>query len=486
MSGQHKEESMPQEPDPSQITRWQALASWGRERHLNELETAMWRSERHPQQSSTIATLLVLEQAPDWQRLVAAHEWTAGLVPRARQRVVEPLLPTGPPAWSIDPHFTVGYHLRRQQLGGRNTMADLLELVGSQLMTPFDRNRPLWEATLVEGLEGGRAAYLLKLHHALTDGLGAVQLMSQLQSPTAEHVADKPVSPDALEPGPDAQQVTLDGLRGVVGGLPVAATGAARLAATVARHPLGSLGDGIRYAASLRRTLTPRTRGGSPLLAERDGRLWVLGELRCSLSELRRAGRVAGGSINDAYLAALLGGLRRYHQHFGVPVDELPMTLPVSLRRADDPLGGNRFAGAMIAGPVGVEDPAERIAVLRGLVLNVTNELALDSFSILSPVVNRLPSAVGAAAMRLGARNDLAASNVPGVPERRYLAGAAIERYIPFGPLPGVAVMSVLGSYAGECNIGLTMDAAAVSDPGLMVRCVREGVDEVCALTDGG
>lgn len=477
-----QEEPMSQGPDPSQLARWQALASWGRERNLNELETAMWRSERHPQQSSTIASLLVLEEAPDWQRLVEAHEWTARLVPRARQRVVEPLVPTGPPAWSVDPHFRVGYHLRRQQLGGRNTMADLLELVASLLMSPFDRSRPLWEATLVEGLEGGRAAYLLKLHHSLTDGLGAVQLMSQLQSPSPEHVADKPVSEETVDLGPDARQVTLDGVRGAVGGLPGAASGAARLGATVVRHPLGSLGEGVRYAASLRRTLTPRTRGGSPLLAERDGRLWVLGELQCSLGDLRRAGRAAGGSVNDAYLAALLGGLRRYHEHFGVAVDELPMTLPVSLRRDDDPMGGNRFAGAMIAGPIGVEDPAERIAVLRGLVLSVTNEPALDSFSVLTPVVNRLPSAVGAAAMRLGARNDLAASNVPGVPERRYLAGAAIERYIPFGPLPGVAVMAVLGSYAGDCNIGITMDAAAVTDPGLMVRCLGEGIDEVLAL----
>jgi WS/DGAT/MGAT family acyltransferase len=482
---QDEEYSMTQGPDPSQVTRWQALASWGRQHHLNELETAMWRSERHPQQSSTIATLMLLEEAPDWQRLVAAHEWATRLVLRARQRLVEPLVPTGPPAWSLDPHFAIGYHLRRQQLSRRNTMADLLELVGALLMTPFDRSRPLWEATLIEGLEGGRAAYLLKLHHSLTDGLGAVQLMSQLQSPSAEHVVEKPVSTDVLERGPDAQQVTIDGALGMVAGLPTAATGAARLASTLVRHPLHSLGGGMRYAASLRRTLTPRTQGGSPLLAARDGRLWVLGELQCPLPELRRAGRVAGGSVNDAYLAALLGGLRRYHEHFGVPVDELPLTLPVSLRRSDDPLGGNRFAGAMIAGPVGVEDPAERIAVLRGLVLNVTNEVALDSFSVLTPVVNRLPSAVGAAAMRLGARNDLAASNVPGIPERRYLAGAAIERYIPFGPLPGVAMMSVLGSYAGECSIGLTMDAAAVTDPVLMIQCMRQGFDEVRSLADG-
>lgn len=472
----------PEEGYAAQQARWQAAAQWGSETSMNELETVMWRSERHPQASSTIASLLILDQAPDWDRLVAAVDWASSLVLKARQRVVEPIVPTGPPAWAIDPHFHIGYHLRRHQLGARASMDDLLELVQDLLITPFDRTRPLWEATLIEGLQGGRAAYLLKLHHSLTDGLGAAQLLSAVQSRTRSHTDDKPVSDLPTTAGPTAWEVTTEGLRETISAAPmIAATAAAAVAGTL-RDPSEAVSEGLRFAASLRRVLTPKVLERSPLLAGRDGRRWVLQTLECRLDTLRAAGRAAGGSVNDAYLAALLGGMRRYHEAHGVDLEELQMTVPVSLRRADDPMGGNRFAGAMIAGPMGIEDPVERIAILRGVMLSEVNEPALDTFSLFTPIANRLPSAVGAAAMRLGSLNDLAASNVPGISESVYLAGAKVERAIPFGPLPGVAVMAVLGSYAGVCSVGFTLDDRAIESPALFAASMREGFDEVLAL----
>ncbi|MGY1671462.1 WS/DGAT domain-containing protein [Geodermatophilus sp. SYSU D00710] len=173
------------------------------------------------------------------------------------------------------------------------------------------------------------------------------------------------------------------------------------------------------------------------MLNHRTGRAWVLRTLDCSLVDLRDAGRTAGGSVDDAYLAALLGGLRRYHEHHGTPVGDLPVPMPDSLRRADDPLGGNEFAGAVFGAPAGVEDPAERIAVIRGLVLSVVTEPALDTISVLAPVVSRLPAVVGATIMEHGgARTDLAASNVPGIREKVFLAGARIDRCIPLRPAP--------------------------------------------------
>lgn len=473
------------EPTPADHARWRAAAQWSDSDRMNELETTLWRSERHPRRSSTNASLLILDTEPDWERLVAAHEWAASLVLRARQRVIEPLLPTGPPAWVLDRHFTVAYHVRRQQLGSRNTMTDLLELVQTLLITPFDRTRPLWEATLIDGLAGGRAAYLLKLHNSLTDGLGAVQLLTGLQSRTREHVGDKLVAPEEqvqAHPPIDPWGVAAEGLRDHVRVLPRVASGLLSAGAATVRDPLAAAGAGLRVAASARRVLTPPA-APSPLLRTRDGRHWLLRTLECSLAELRAAGRAAGGSLNDAYLAALLGGLRRYHEHYGVSVDELPVTVPASLRRADDPMGGNRFAGAVIPAPVGVVDPADRILAVRGAVLTELNEPALDTFSVIPPIVNRLPSRVGTTMMDIGAHADLAASNVPGITDEVFLAGARVDKVYPFGPLPGVAVMAVLGTHQGTCCIGLTIDAAAVTDPDLLARCVQEGFDEVLALS---
>lgn len=231
---------------------------------MNELETTMWRSERHPQHSSTICSLLILDCVPDWDRLVAAHEWATSLVPRSRQRVVEPLVPTGPPVWRTDAHFALSYHLRRMHQGPDGSMDGLMALVQTLAMAPFDRTRPLWEGTLIEGLEGGRAAYLLKLHHSLTDGLGAIQLMSLVQSRTREHTADKPTRPESGPTetlgGDDALTVTVEGARHTLGQMPSMLAAAADAGISLARSPGGAASEALRFAASLRRVLSPPRR----------------------------------------------------------------------------------------------------------------------------------------------------------------------------------------------------------------------------------
>jgi len=181
--------------------------------------------------------------------------------------------------------------------------------------------------------------------------------------------------------------------------------------------------------------------------------------------------------------AALLGGLRRYHERFGVDVDELPIAMPVSLRRHDDPMGGNRFTGALLAAPVGLADPADRIAAIRGAVLAARAEPTLEMLGLIAPLLNRVPSGVGALAFGgVGASADLSASNVPGIPYPMYLAGARIDRMFAFGPLPGVAVMAGLISHVGTCCIGINCDGAVFEDPDLLMSCLQEGLDEVLAL----
>jgi diacylglycerol O-acyltransferase / wax synthase len=466
------------------LAAWSKASQWGRSPRMTEFEALMWRSERHPQLSSTILSVMLLDTTPDWDRLVAAHEWGTQLIARTRQRVLEPVLPVGPPAWVLDEHFQLGYHLQRVRLPGDGSLRDLLDHAAAFALVPLDRHRPLWEAQLVEGLENGRAAYVLKMHHSLTDGMGGIELLSSLQSRTREHTPNKP----RPKPGADGEQHT-DSVRLAVDEIGERLLASPRVAATVARSSMGLLtrpgdavGEALRYAASLRRVLSPPPAAPSPVLRARTGRIWRYGVLECSLRELKSAGKAAGGSVNDAFVAALLGGLRIYHERHGVALDRLPMAMPVSLRKEDDPMGGNKWAGALFAAPIGVADPEERIAAIRGIVLSLRTEPALDTFSLAAPLVNRLPSTVGAMFARFGAAADMSASNVPGLPYQTYLAGAKVERVYPFGPLPGVAVMAAMVSHAGTCCFGLNIDGAAVGDVDMLMECFRAGLAETLAV----
>jgi WS/DGAT/MGAT family acyltransferase len=428
----------------------------------------------------------LLDCVPDWDRLLAAHDWASRLIPRFRQRVVEPPLGLGMPTWVADGDFDLRFHVRRVRLPAPGSRRQLLDLVQTDAMAPFDRSRPPWRASLVEGLEGDRAAYVLKLHHSVTDGQGGTQLIGLVHSRKREPSPDKPMpAPPAAEGtsgvGVLAEQV-VDGLRSAPGRAARGTAGALRTAQRLAARPGEGVGDAGGFARSVERVLAPPPAAPSPLLAGRS-RSWRFDAVDVPLLELKAAGRAAGGSLNDAYIAALLGGFRRYHERLGHEIETMPMAMPISLRSGDHPMGGNRFAGARFAAPVGEPDPGERIRLVHDFVLNAREEPALDALGLAAPALNRIP--VPVVARWYGAQTtklDLQASNVAGLPYPAYIAGARIERMLPFGPLPGCAVMATLLSYAGTCCIGLNTDPAAITDPEAFVECLEEGVDEVRSL----
>ena len=465
---------------------WALAGRWGASRYMTPFEALMWRIEDDPRLRSTMTVVYLLDSRPGWDRLVAAHEWASRLIPRVRQRVIEPPLGLGAPTWVVDDDFDLSFHLRRVRLPEPGSVRQLLDLAASDAMAGFDRSRPPWRASLVEGLEGDRTAYVLKLHHSITDGQGGTQLVGLLHSRTREPSPDKPMpDPPAPERASTADVVAEQvggALRSLPGGVARGARGALETASRLARRPAGSVTEAAHFARSLERILAPPPAPPSPLLARRS-RSYRFDAVDVPLTELKAAGKAAGGSLNDAYIAALLGGFRLYHEHLGVPLDELAMAMPISLRRGDHPMGGNRFAGARFAAPVGEPDPGERIRLVHEFVMTAREEPALDAFGLLAPALNRLPMGLvtrGYAAQTT--KLDLQASNIAGLPYGAYIAGARIDRMLPFGPLPGCAVMATLLSYAGTCSIGLNSDPAAVTEPKLFVDCMERGVAEVLAL----
>jgi WS/DGAT/MGAT family acyltransferase len=259
------------------------------------------------------------------------------------------------------------------------------------------------------------------------------------------------------------------------------AAAAAELAGRMLRSPARSASDAITFASSLRRVADPATGPASPLLSPRS-LAWRFEAAEVPLADLKAAARSAGGSVNDAFLAAVLGGFRRYHEHFSMPVDTIPVAMPISLRTAADAAGGNRFAAARFAAPVAEPDPAERMRQVREFVITARAEPAVTAASLLSPALSHLPGPVARILGSLTSGNDAQVSNVPGIPYPVYMAGARITRMYPFGPLPGCAAMITLISHDGTCCIGINTDAAAITDPALFRTCLAEGIDEILAL----
>lgn len=459
---------------------------WGVRRTMTDFEAVMWRMEVDPRLRSAVAAVDVLDRTPDWDRFLAAHEWATRILPRARMHVVDTPLQVGNPVWAVDPNFDLSFHVRRLRLPPPATFEQALQVCQTEACEPFDRARPPWQALLIEGPEGGPAVYLLKLHHSMTDGLGGIQLLALLHSRRRKATPDKRLGePPAAEPlgswGALREQVD-KGIRDAPARLMGAALRTTGLVAAAARRPADAAVEASRYGLSLNRVMAPPPCPPSPLLRGRS-LSWRFGVLETTVDALKAAGRAGGGSLNDAYIAALLGGFRRYHDRMGSVVEEIPMAMPVSLRAGDNPMGGNRFAGARFAAPLGIADPAERIAAVREIVLEVREEPALDALQLLAPALSRLPPPLLARWYAGQAtRLDLQASNVAGMPVPVYIAGAQIQRMFPFGPLPGCAVMAVLVSHVGVCCIGINLDPAAVTEPDLFLDCLREGLDEVLAL----
>jgi diacylglycerol O-acyltransferase len=467
-----------EEPDP--------LA--GAPGEMNPLEAMMWRAEVDPRLRSAVLIVDVLDAEPDWDRLVAAHEWATRFVPRLRQRVLEPW-GWGAPAWVPDRDFALSFHLRRMRLAEPGGLPALLDQAALSAMTPFDRSRPLWEALLVEGLDGGRAGYLLKVHHSLADGLGLVQILGLLHSGVREHTEGKADPPPTEATTPSRLELTASQAARSLVAAPPAVLGGLRTGAGVlgraAGAPVATLADGWDVVWSAARAALPPTLAGSPALRDRSLNR-VFEALDVDLATLRAAGRAAGGSLNDAYLAALLGGMRRYHVALGAPVPaRIPMGMPVNTREPSDPVGGNHWAGTRFAVPLDDVDATTRIAQVREIVRAVTGERVVDALGLIAPLLAVLPAPL-LARVQGGATsaNDLQASNVRGMTRPSYLAGARIVRSYPFAPLPGGAAMIALTSHEDTCCVAATLDPAAITDPGLFRECLVAGFEEVLALAE--
>lgn len=453
---------------------------WATQPMMGPLDTLMWRGEADRRLRNPICVVELLDCLPDWDRLVAAHDWATRMAPRFRQRVQDSPLGIGAPSWAVDPDFDLHYHLRRARVAGDGSMRELLRAAEQIAMTPLDPARPPWEAVLIDGLPAGKSVYLLKVHHAMTDGLGAIEVLSELHSETRDPAPIKPQPPMPAPQDLDVFTVIGRQVAADLNRLPGLAAQVAK-AMFAATRPVAAVEDVMRYCRSALKVAGVDSPPGSPLLRGRSIS-WRFSAFDIAFADLKAASRSAGASVNDAYLAGLICAFRLYHARMGSPISAMPVAIPISVRKPDDPAGGNRIAVGRLAADVATSDPRELMSAIHTQVSAARHEPAVDLFNVIGPALAWLP---GAAMSVLGAAasvNDLQASNVPGIARDAYLAGAKVERMYPFGPLPGCAVMAAMVTHGAIACLGINHDAAAILEPELFADCVVDGFAEILSL----
>ena len=456
--------------------------------HMNAADALLWTIERDPCLRSTIVAISFLDRSPDWDRLSARITDACNYIPRLRQRVVVSPLGFGPPRWETDDFFDINYHLARTLAPEPCDHRSVLDIAAHMAMGAFDKDRPLWEFVLVEGLKGGHAALIQKVHHSITDGVGGMKLARLLLDEKRNPAAAKSRVPTSGATVADRQHVS--GLASTAewfaGDLKTVASASLRgaqalpgVAARMATTPGEPVITIARHLRSIGKLLAPVTTPLSPIMTQR-GMSRRLDTIDIPIHELLAAAHAADSSLNDAFLAAIAGGMRAYHEQHGAPVTELRVTMPINTRRSSDPAGSNRFTPARFTLPIATVDVGDRMRRLGALARGWRAEPSLPLTDVIAGVLNTLPAPATTAIFGSMLKAiDFVAPNVPGLKHRAYLAGAEVERQYAFAPASGSAFSVALMSHVDLCCIGINADTSAVPDPDVLTACLRQGFDEV-------
>jgi WS/DGAT/MGAT family acyltransferase len=456
------------------------------DRFMSDSDGIMWTIERDPQLRSTIVVVLTLDRPPDWERLVANAEEATHDIPRLRQVVLATPLRLGPPRWANAVDFDVRNHVHHFGAPAPGDVAVVLDIAAYFAETKFPTGQPLWDLAVVDGLVGGRAAVILKLHHAMTDGVGGMRLLARL----VDLSRDVPARPGTAPPAPSHVPPPVVAAEGAahtahqaVRTSAAAGRASARTVWRALREPLAVGRDALVLGRSLVRVLAPFTATLSPLMTERSSRRGIA-VLEYPLADLSGAAHAVDATLNDVFVTAVANALGAYHAKLARPVEELRMTMPISTRTDGDPMGGNRLLPARFAVPVGDDvDLVARIHAIGARCRAWREEPALPMADGIATVLDHLPAMVTTRLFGSMLKHvDFLTTNVPGSAVPVYLAGAKVERFWALAPPMGSAVNVSLISYAGTACVGVNLDPYAVRDHALFLDCLAGSFDDVLAL----
>ena len=456
----------------------------GAERRMSDTEALMWRLEKDPYLASTFANITILDRPPDMDLLYARMERTSMLFPRLRRRVQLPPGNIGNPTWVDDPGFDIRHHVRQVALPAPGTMRQLQDLVTLLIADPFDRSRPLWQFVVIDGLEGGRSAMVLKLHHTVTDGEGGVELSLQYLDLEREPGPLPPVDPEIVNSFAETKEPdATDALRGAMNDslrIPIAVLKQVR---DVLANPsvLGEIGSSTSATVrSLVAQLSETDSARSPLWTERSLRR-RLEVARVPYTEMRAVSKMLGGTLNTSFVTAAAHAAGRYHDQMGAPVESLRASMAVSTRTAGTE--GNAFSLVRMLVPTSDMPVTDRFEAINEILVAARSGGASAALDAIATVSTVMPTSVLTRLARSQAETvDFATSNVRGAGVPLYVAGAKLLANYPIGPLAGVAFNMTLLSYLGGLDVGINIDEAAVESPELLRESLQMAFDEMVAL----
>ena len=407
-------------------------------------------------------------------------------IPRYRQRLHRTPL-EGHPVWVDDATFNIHYHVRHTRLPHPGTERQLKRLVGRIFSQRLDREKPLWELWVIEGLEGDRVAFCSKVHHCMVDGVSGAELLAALLTPEPQ---EKPDPPARWWPRPAPSGVLLG-----AGELGRALQAPRAIGQAVsrwlrdedhAREQWSMRLDAMRHLVSdaALPTAVPFNRPVGP-----HRRIdWV----RLPLAEIKRVGKALGGTVNDVVLATVAGAFGRYlSRDRGVDLDDLRFRVmaPVSMHRAGEKeTFGNRVSAWTLDLPIAEPEPRERLEQIRNETRHLKDShaaLGAETFSEVMEWTGTGLLSASARFMQYGTPFNTVVTNVPGPPQSLYLLESKLLAIHPHVPIMGTMGIGVaLFSYDGGLSFGLTADWDLVPDLHRLVEAIERSFVEMQRAAD--
>jgi len=452
---------------------------------MNATDALFWLMDRVPEMRSTIGALVILERAPSRDRIHAEFDRLSYELVRMRQRVIEVPFSLAPPEWVEDPHFDLAYHLRTVAIPAPGGIDELLTEMGPLYATAFDRDRPLWEAYVAEGLLGGRGALFIKMHHCLVDGVGGTRLFEALLADRRDAAAGTAVHE---RDGRSTSFPAVIGRALLYNAEEAVGAAQAMLGSLVdvALKPSSLLADiprSVKTLTGFGRELAVR-RAESPLHTSRSLSR-TLSTFEMSLPQIDTARERLGATNNDVILTIVSGAMHRWHTSRGADVKELRAMVPVNLRGGENDNLGNRIGLLAVSLPVGEPNPLHRLRTIQEHMGRIKSDRRARLYPVLARLMMAMPLTL---AERLGrqqtARTNFVCTNVPGPRQTCYLGGEVIEKIYPYAPLVGDHPVAVaLYSYRDTVFVGLDVDAMAMHDLPHFRDALQESYDEVLNIS---
>lgn len=414
------------------------------------------------------------------------------LIPEFRRKLSAASVRLHHPVWVDVIDVRVSEHLQRVDCPAPGGTAELEQVVADFAEVQLDRDRPLWQVLVVEGLEGGKVAVVVKVHHCLVDGVAAGGVLANLIDLTAEgrtaaevYEASKLVARRRSRPGlPQMLGHTVAGVVtrpvGIIKLVPSAVKAVAGVVQT--RRTGESAGGTMPFQG-------PRAPWNGTVTGRRAVAL-----VDVPMAEVKAVKKALGGTFNDVMMAIAGGAFRRYlDTHDEQLSSSLIAVLPVNVR-AEGELGGNKTSAMFSTLATDVEDPVERLEVIKAATAAgkaeqraLGNDLMDQAGALVEPMlvsfVARAYSALRLANVHPVIHN-LVLSNVPGPPIPLFLAGARVETLLPLGPvLDGAGLNVTIVSYADKVGVGFIACADSISDLPALAAQIRPALDELLAAS---